>query len=353
MKRLPEFLTGLIALVSVLIFSMATVSAADGVDWEAASIQVTGMGVAPANAKNAGHARIMARRAAIVDAQRNAVEYINGVQVDADTTVEMAVVQNDTIRTHISGIVRNAKIVSEKYSNDGAYEVVLEVPLFGASSSVASAVLTKNKTATAFPEADTSVAPSNITVNNIGNITYNTTYGGNTSSQVNSGTTNKTTSNNTAAVVSNSGNKTTVTTNKKNGTSATTTKTSANNDRVSHSSAAPAGKAIGNFTGVIIDCRGLGTLNPVMSPVIKNEKSTPIYGYKNLDSAKVIANGMASYVTSIEKATRAGSNPLVLKAIRLEDHNANPVLSTADANRLLIENGATHFLDDTNVVFLR
>ena len=120
----------------------------------------------------------------------------------------------------------------------------------------------------------------------------------------------------------------------------------------SSAAAAPAGKAVGGFTGLIVDCRGLG-LKPVMSPVIRNDNGQPIYGYKNLDSQTVIANGMASYVTDIRRAARAGSNPLVVKAVSLTNHSGDPVISVADANRVLIENGATGFLDRTNVVFLR
>ena len=89
-----------------------------------------------------------------------------------------------------------------------------------------------------------------------------------------------------------------------------------------------------------------------MSPVIKTDSGRPIYGYKNLDSDKVVANGMASYARSDADATRAGTNPLRLRAVAV-DSGANPVLSADDANRLLLENGATGFLDATNVVFLR
>ena len=59
------------------------------------------------------------------------------------------------------------------------------------------------------------------------------------------------------------------------------------------------------------------------------------------------------FETDLSKATRAGSNPLVVKAVGLDNHNGNPILSVADANRVLIENGATGFLDRTNVVFVR
>ena len=89
-----------------------------------------------------------------------------------------------------------------------------------------------------------------------------------------------------------------------------------------------------------------------MSPVIKAENGRPIYGYKNLDSDKVVANGMASYACSEADATRAGTNPLRLRAVSV-DGGANPVLSANDANRLLLENSASGFLDATNVVFLR
>jgi hypothetical protein len=67
----------------------------------------------------------------------------------------------------------------------------------------------------------------------------------------------------------------------------------------------------------------------------------------------VIEKGMAAYAWDMSGATRAGSNPLIVRAISVENHGGTPVLSTADANRVLIENGATHFLDKTNVVFLR
>ena len=108
-----------------------------------------------------------------------------------------------------------------------------------------------------------------------------------------------------------------------------------------------------NYTGLIVDCSGLG-LNLVMSPVIKNADKQPIYGYKNLDYDKVIANGMASYANGLNgKVIRAGSNPLVVKAISVENHNSYPIISTEDANRILVANQTTHFLDNCSVVFVR
>ena len=107
-----------------------------------------------------------------------------------------------------------------------------------------------------------------------------------------------------------------------------------------------------NYTGLVVDCRGMN-LKPVMSPVIKDTKGTPIYGYKNLDYNKVVEKGMVGYSSDINSYSRAGSNPLVVKAVSLENFNAYPILTEEDANKVLRENQTSHFLDNTNVVFIR
>lgn len=298
MKRLARA-AGLLALVAaMLVASMATVLAAENVDWNSNVIRATGGGVAPAGARTMAQARMMARRAAITDAYRQLAEYVGGVNVNAETTVDMAAVQSDVIKTKVQATIRGARIVSEGATSDGGYEVTMEVPLFGVSS-LASAVLDRPAAIEAFPAQVPDVLPAPVEPYSDGGWT--------TASGSSSG-----------------------------------------------SSAAPApdGKAIGTFTGLVIDCRGLG-LKPVMSPVVKNAKGSPIYGYKNLDYDKVIENGMASYARDMNGAGRAGSNPLIVRAIDVENHGGTPILSTADANRVLIENGATHFLDATKVVFLR
>jgi hypothetical protein len=105
------------------------------------------------------------------------------------------------------------------------------------------------------------------------------------------------------------------------------------------------------YTGLVVDCRELD-LSPVMSPVIYDENMRPIYGYDNLDYQKVISLGMADYEKDAANFRRAGGNPLVVKAIALDGHGANPVISEADANYVLAENAKAHFLDNLAVVFL-
>ena len=110
-----------------------------------------------------------------------------------------------------------------------------------------------------------------------------------------------------------------------------------------------------NYTGLIIDCRGMN-INCVMSPVIKNADGTKIYGHMNLDIDKVISMGMASYADDAYdqiSSQRAGKNPLVVKAVRLDDLNANPVISVADADKILAANAHDGFLNNCAVVFVK
>lgn len=277
------------------------------IDYEGGVVRAQGMGIAPAKAVNMAQARIMARRAAVVDGWRQLAETVKGVDIDSETTLEMNMVQSDIVRSKMSASIKGARVVEEHMEPDGAYVVTMEVPMFGVSGSVAAAAMPRPEVKESFPQPVADVAPAAPVTQSVHvDVTVNTQ----TSAP--------------AAPV--------------NGKAA---------------AAAPSGKAIGGFTGLIVDCRGLG-LKPVMSPVIKNANGQPIYGYKNLDYDGVIANGMAGYTSDMSRGvSRAGSHPLLVKAVSLDNHNGNPVLSVADANRVLIENGATGFLDKTNVVFVR
>jgi hypothetical protein len=302
MKKQFKLFSALFSMLTVMVFSMASVLAmpSDSLNWQDSTITVTGMGAPPANARNQAQARMMARRAAMVDGYRQLAEVVKGVNVDSETTVENFMVTSDITRTKVNALVQGAQVISERATSDGGYEVTMKIAMFGVSDSLASAVMPQNEVKEVFPEPVQSVAPSVPSYDSSASISVRIDV--------------------TA--------------------SATAT-------------AAPNNDAIGGYTGLIVDCRGLG-LNPIMSPVVKNENGESIYGHKNLDSDFVIAHGMASYTKDIANGTsRAGSNPLVVKAVSLQSHNCYPVVSVADANRILIENRATGFLEKTNVVFIR
>lgn len=305
MRNIAKHVSQMVALLAVLIFSTVSAFAmpTGEVNWQDGFITVTGSGAAPANGSPA-QKRMMAKRAAIADGYRQLVETVKGVNVDAETTVENFITSSDVIRTKVSGMVQGARVISEKFTPDGGYEVTMQAPLFGVSNSLASAVMPRPETKEVFPEPVASVAPSMPAYDASASVSVRV-------------------------------------------------EVTANASASEAPAPAPTSNAIGNYTGIIVDCRGLG-LQPVMSPVIMNQNGEKIYGHRNLDPDYVISNGMASYTTDLNSGCkRAGNNPLVVKAVALQSHNSYPVLSVADANRVLIENKATGFLEKTNVVFIR
>ena len=235
-------------------------------------IEVVGVGL-----NGYGANRQLAKRAAVVDAYRNLAEATQGVQVDADTTVEKLTLQSDTIRTHVSALIRGAKIVGEGMNGDGSYYVKMRMPLFG-NDGLASAVLPSvtPSTPAAFPAAGE---------------TYQ-------------------------------------------------------------------GKVTGAYTGVVIDARGLG-LEPTYAPVVYDENGRAIYGIKNIDGDFAISHGMVDYARSQDLTTgntRAGLNPLVVKAVKAKlgangVTKVSAVISVSDADKILKENERAGFLNKYAVVF--
>ena len=374
--------------VLMLALAVCTAGTGEAAQWDGGTIRVVGLGVAPAGTSGT-QAEALARRAALSDAYRQLAEQVNGVNVDASTTVENLMLANMTVRTHVSALIKGVEIREEKAQRDGSYTVTLELPVYG-SGSLASTVFAPNK----IPEPWTS--PQSVYVPYQPQNYDTTGYGTYDRAQMQNSATNRVTAPtplrpSTPAAVENPLRPTqpavttpaapseptplrpthpTPQTSTMPDTSAPTVQIPVPPAPTVQPPAAPApavqvpiapttppaeivptGQAVGGYTGVIIDCTGLG-LRTAMSPVIKAENGRPIYGYKNLDSDKVVASGMASYARSDADATRAGTNPLRLRAVSI-DGGANPVLSANDANRLLLENNASGFLDATNVVFLR
>lgn len=111
--------------------------------------------------------------------------------------------------------------------------------------------------------------------------------------------------------------------------------------------------AKGGYTGIVIDCRSLDVA-PAMCPSVYSEDGRRIYGYQINDSKTLVEKGAANYIKDAVWAyRRAGSNPLFVKALRVENNRINPVISNGDADIILAENGVSHFLDQGAVTILR
>ena len=276
-------------LLAVCVLALSSVAMA-ATDISNGVVRVTGIG-AP------GQPPYLGFIAARADAQRQLVAEVNGVQVDSETTVELLMVQNDTIKTKVSGLVKGARAVDQG-TNDYGYFVVMEMSASG-SNSIASAVIPQVSQQNFLQPAEVapSVSTTVIVNNNVGNVPV---------PAVNP---------NQATVGNLYG-------------------------------------ATGQYTGLIVDCTGLG-LQTAMAPAVYTDGKKVVYGLEHFSHDQVINRGYVGYSTSTTAGVqRAGSNPMIVKAQSIE-HFFNPVISKEDAAKILAENQMNGFLSAGNVVFVK
>lgn len=256
---------------------------------ESEMIQADGFGSVPTGMPLA-RGKLMARRAAIVDAQRNLLESIKGISVDSETTMENYIVTSDVVRTKVNGIVTGVRPISEEFK-DGVYHVVVEAPLYGVGSVADAAIHAKVGDSQPVPMA----APS-------------------------------------ASYVP------TVTT--------TTTTT------VTPGAATTVAPVTQGYTGLIIDAKGL-PLERTFCPGIFDTNGRAIYGVYNVDPDYAVKHGVAGYAQGPEGwsraeggLSRAGARPLIIKAAGLRErtkHQCDIVVTPEDGDRILAENQRSGF----------
>ena len=79
----------------------------------------TGLGaVDTAQARNRIQAKLLARRAAFVDAQRNLLEVVEGVRITSGTTVRDAQFESNIIANRVKYLVRNYFTISENTAEE-------------------------------------------------------------------------------------------------------------------------------------------------------------------------------------------------------------------------------------------
>ncbi|MGM9580019.1 MAG: LPP20 family lipoprotein [Anaerovibrio sp.] len=280
MKSMRKLFSVLLAMCVLLLSgtAMAATDITDGV------IRVEGV-------SGLGQNFALKRIAAKVDAQRLLAEQIYGVQIDSKTTVENAIVTSDVVNASVSGIIKGAREVSCTTDGYGYVHVVMELPVYGGTNSLAAAVIPNVPQQGFLPPSDiipVDTKPSAPAVTtNPNQATVGSLYG-----------------------------------------------------------------ATGQYTGLIVDCSGLG-LQTAMAPAVYTDGKKVVYGLENFSRDQVINRGYVGYSNSVSSGVqRAGSNPMVVKAQSIE-HFFNPVISKEDAAKILAENQMNGFLSTGNVVFVK
>ena len=76
-----------------------------------------------------GQKRLMAMRAAEVDAYRKLAEQVNGLRISGNTTVSAFAVQNDSLRTYVEAYIRGARITNMTAIADGNFQATVELDM--------------------------------------------------------------------------------------------------------------------------------------------------------------------------------------------------------------------------------
>jgi hypothetical protein len=111
------------------------------INYEDQYIEVVSIGAPPEKYYGKPQARPLCLRASKVVAMRDMLEIINGVRIDSETMVKDYVVESDSIRAAMSGVVKNVTQVGEaNYMSDGTCEVKYRMSMKG---SLMNAILPK------------------------------------------------------------------------------------------------------------------------------------------------------------------------------------------------------------------
>lgn len=97
-------------------------------EWADRKERVTGSGAYSTDAANPAQAKLMAKRAATMDAQRLLTEKILGLRIDAETRVEDFVTRSDVVQGKINAFIRGGEVVTVRYQ-PGLVEVDMEISL--------------------------------------------------------------------------------------------------------------------------------------------------------------------------------------------------------------------------------
>jgi len=288
----------LFLLAPVLVFSQGYMQdvGAGKVDWTSQVLRSTGIGAPNVN-QPLPQQRAGALRAARMDALRNLLETVKGINLNSETLVENAVVTNDQILTKVEGAVRGFRVVDTRYMSSGDVEVDVEVPLTGILSD---ALLPQSFGGGVLMAGGQQFCP-----------TCGQPWPAGKSIPP----------------------------------GVTLTGGEAGFDM-------PAGGAV---SGLIVDARGLG-LRPAMAPRVLDGQGNEVYGSKFVSREYAVDIGMVGYEKDVNRAAkneRVASTPMVVKGVEASGPNkTDVVIGAADVAKIQSTAVNANFLQHCKVMFV-
>lgn len=125
------------------------------VNWSAKTVTATGSGAANLKDASVAVARLNAERAAKLDAYRNIVETIQGIQVTGKRSAG-DLMSNGEIKSRVQGFVQSCKTVDTRYYSDGSVDIVMQCPMDDGITSALFSGIPSGKKARKLPTAGAS-----------------------------------------------------------------------------------------------------------------------------------------------------------------------------------------------------
>jgi len=269
---------------------------ASRVNWASGYIEVMAGATADQRVMvNYGQAKSVALKTARALAYEKLAETINGISLDSSATYNRELMTDSELKTHVSALIRGARILEEKVSQnpDGSVwaEVTLGIDIRGKGRDTLARPTTdwvlrhrdrlnNDEAYFKLPESDKYEAP------------------------------------------------------------------------LSEEGQTQPSESKEKYTGLIIDARGLNG-KPAMLPKIIAENGQIVYGDAKVSPNYLREYGMAGYANSVSQAEsqkRIGDNPLIIKAIKAVGSNKTDfVISDNDAARIMAADALGNFLKDCKV----
>lgn len=277
------------------------------IDWTRGLVTATGIGEAPAGSSKAA-IYPLARRAALVNAQRNLAGVLAMVRIDSRRLVSDLEKKDKTVKISLEAYVKGAQMVSERRYPDDKVEMVMVASMYGISSvgeTIIQEIAEKPK------ESKISATSPEVPKETPGEL------------------------------------------------SAPSPASQMETPAPSPSKAPPVLPEASRefYTGLIVDCRGLNLHSSVL-PSILDREGKVLYETDAANFRHARSIGLVGYYHSIEEAkadtSRVGKNPLLLKAVEGKEGPTPvcPILSSEDATRLLAAEAESGFLDRCGVILV-
>ena len=136
MKAMRIFITSTVFLLTGILYAQGLdqrctqMGESACVDWDRGVVMAEGLGAPASSAKNIAQKNATALRAAKLDAARNMLEMIKGINLSSSTTMRDAMVQNDTVRTQVQGRLFGLRPSGKpRYFSDGSVSILMEASL--------------------------------------------------------------------------------------------------------------------------------------------------------------------------------------------------------------------------------